>query len=435
MSEHMDAREKRRKRRKKNQRIAYFVTILFLLSLFIGIFFGTKYILQKVESAKTEMEAKEEIEQENEQVVIVPTEEPVVIPIEEPDVLGELADGIISNMTLEEKVASLFMITPEALTGYNQVVKAGESTKEALTQYSVGGVIYFSKNLQTEEQVKEMLTNTIQYSKYVPFIAIDEEGGEVSRIANSNFAATKYENMNILGATMTGEEAIQMGDTIGTYLAKYGFNLDLAPVADVLINEKSPMKNRIFSADPSVVASLSSGVVTGIQGQEISACMKHFPGLGSVVEDSHVALPSTDRTLAEMRQVEFLPFITGIEAGVDMIMVGHLATPQITETMIPASMSKIMISEILRDELGFEGIIITDSLQMEAITRTYSSKDAAITAISAGADMLLMPENFEEAYQGIMEAIENGIISEDRIDESLHRIFCVKYKYTSLADQ
>jgi beta-N-acetylhexosaminidase len=433
MGDQMDAREKRRKRRKKNQRIAYFITLLFLVGLFAGAFFGTKYILQRIESSKAEAELTEQMEEETE-VIVVPTVEPTVAPVEEVDVIGELADGIIANMTLEEKVANLFMITPEALTGYTQVLASGEQTKEALEEYPVGGLIYFEKNLQTEEQVKEMLSNTIQYSKYIPFIAVDEEGGEVSRIANNDLLATKYDDINVLGDSFTEEDAVQMGETIGTYLSEYGFNLDLAPVGDVLTNADSPLANRIFSSDPVVVSTLTSAFVTGIQGQKISACIKHFPGLGSVEEDSHETKPSTDRTLEEMREEEFLPFLAAIEADVDLIMVGHLATPLITQTEEPASLSKVMITDILRGELGFEGVVITDSMQMEAITDQYTSKEAAVAAILAGADMILMPENFQEAYQGILEAIEDGSLSEERLDESLHRIFSIKYKYTSLSN-
>ena len=434
MSNEIDAREERRKKRKKTQIITYMVTILFLLSLTIGIIFGVKVMLKKINLSKAQTEANKLAEQLKEEPVIVPTIEPEEELIEEPDVLGELTDSIIMNMTLEEKVASLFIVTPEALTGYNQVLKAGNSTKEALEQYSVGGIVYFSKNIQTEEQVKEMLANTIQYSKYVPFIAIDEEGGAVSRVANSSLTTEKYENMDILGKTMTSEEAVSMGQTIGAYLSAYGFNMNFAPVADILINPNSPMENRIFSSDKTIVADLSSSVVKGMQEQKISACMKHFPGLGSVEEDSHNMLPSTARTLEEMRQEEFLPFIAGIEIGVDMIMVGHLSTPEITSSTVPASMSKMMITEILREELKFEGIIITDSMQMVAITKEYTSAQAAVGAIEAGADMVLMPKDFKEAYQGVLDAIAAGILTEERINESLHRIFCVKYKYTQLAN-
>lgn len=425
-------REVRRKRRKRNQAIVYLVTIFLLIAIAAGGFLGVRFILAYVESSSAAEEIIE-TEEEQEEIVVAPTAEPTPEPIVV-DPLDELVDEIISNMTLEEKTAQLFMITPEALTGYGTVVRAGDSTKEALAEYPVGGLIYFAKNLQDEEQVSEMLANTVQYSKYVPFIAVDEEGGTVSRVANSDLEATTYEALDVLGETMSEAEAISMGTTIGGYLSEYGFNVNLAPVADVLLNENSPMKERIFSTDPIVVASLSTGVVNGLQSQKISACMKHFPGLGGVEEDSHEILPTTNRTLEEMKDAEFLPFIAGIDAGVDMIMVGHIAAPSITETMIPASLSKVMVTDILREELGFDGIIITDSLEMNAITNDYTSAEASIEAILAGVDMLLMPEDFEEAYQAILDAVETGVIAEERIDESVHRILYAKYKYTELVN-
>ena len=302
-----DKREVRRKRRKRNQVIVYLVTIMLVIGIVVGGFFGIRFLLEYIDASSI-VEEQTETEERQEEIVVVPTAEPTPEPVVV-DPLDELVDEIISNMTLEEKTAQLFMITPEALTGYGTVVRAGDSTKDALEEYSIGGLIYFSQNLQDEEQVTEMLANTVKYSKYVPFIAVDEEGGMVSRVANSELEATTYDNLNILGNTMTEAEAISMGSTIGEYLSSYGFNVDLAPVADVLLVENSPLKERIFSADPLVVASLSSGVVNGLQAQEVSACMKHFPGLVGVEEDSHETLPTTNRTLDEMKSSEFLPFI------------------------------------------------------------------------------------------------------------------------------
>jgi beta-N-acetylhexosaminidase len=428
-----DQREARRKRRKRNQTIVYVVTVIFILGVVAGIFFGAQFILGRLEESAA-AEAAANAEETVEKVVVVPTEEPTPEPTPEVDPLDELVAGIVSNMTLEEKVAQLFMITPEDLTGYTTVVKAGDSTKAALEEFPVGGLIYFSQNLQDEEQVTEMLANTVQYSKYVPFIAVDEEGGVVSRVADSDLEATSYDDLNVLGESMMEADAIVMGSTIGEYLSKYGFNVNLAPVADVLINENSPMKDRILSADSTRVASLSTGIVNGLQSKEVSACMKHFPGLGSVAEDSHDILPITERTLTEMQSAEFLPFISGIEAGVDMIMVGHIAAPAVTETAIPSSLSKVMVTDILRTDLGFEGVIITDSMQMDAITNDYTSADAALIAIGAGVDMILMPENFEEAYQAILDAVTSGVVTEERINESVHRILYAKYKYTELAN-
>jgi len=432
MDEHLSQRELRRKRRKKNQMLANITLVLLVLAIGGAVFLGGKAIGKVFADSKS---PKEEIV-----VDLIPTKaptpEPTIAPIEEPDLLGELADGIISNMTIEEKVAGLFIITPEALTGYNQVVKAGPSTKEALEKYPVGGLIYFSKNLQDEAQIKEMLSNTISYSKFIPFLAVDEEGGNVSRVANTkNMDVPIYEDMNVFASKAAPEDAYGMGMDIGTYLSDLGFNLDFAPVADVVEGEDSPLFKRSFGSDPATVSAFSSAVVRGLQDTKISACMKHFPGLGSLTEDTHNVLPVINQTAEELNNKEFIPFAAGITAGVDFIMVGHVALPEIVGDNTPASLSKMVLTDLLRKQLGFKGVVITDSLQMVSITKDYSSAEAAVAAIEAGADMLLMPKNFEEAYHGILEAVQNGTITEARLDESLHRIFVTKYKYTELANK
>ncbi len=210
----------------------------------------------------------------------------------------------------------------------------------------------------------------------------------------------------------------------------YGFNVDFAPVADVLTNvDNTVIGNRAFSSDAGVAAQMVSRAVTGLQETGVSACLKHFPGHGDTAGDSHTGAAQTDRTKEEMEAEEFLPFQSGIEAGVDMIMVGHITAPNLTDgDSLPASISEKIITGVLRNELGYHGIIITDAMNMGAITEYYKSDVAAIMALKAGADMVLMPENFEEAYQGVLDAVVDGTVSEERINDSLRRIYRVKLK-------
>lgn len=156
--------------------------------------------------------------------------------------------------------------------------------------------------------------------------------------------------------------------------------------------------------------------------------MKHFPGHGNTEADSHDGMASTDKTIEEMRETEFLPFKAGIEQGVDFIMVGHITAPNVIGDETPSNLSSMMVTEVLRNELGFNGIAITDAMNMKAITDKYAADEAAILRIQAGIDMILMPEDFEVAYNGVLEAVKTGKLSEDRINESIGRIYRVKYK-------
>lgn len=333
--------------------------------------------------------------------------------------------NIISDMSLEEKVAQLFYITPESLTGVDVATAAGDTTKESLEKYPVGGIIYFSQNIRNEEQITEMISNTQSYSKIPLFIGVDEEGGSlVARIGNNpDFPVTTFPDMAEVGATGDPSKAYEVGSVIGDYLKKYGFNMDFAPDADVLTNpDNTAIGSRSFGSDASLVAQMVSEEIKGFHQQEIASVIKHFPGHGGTSTDTHKDAAVVDRSLEELRKTEFFPFTAGIKADVDGIMVGHLQVPQVISDDTPSSLSSVMITDILRTELGYDGMVITDSLSMEAITKYYTSEEAALMCIQAGADMILMPEHFTDAYQGILDAVQEGVITENRIDESLCRI-------------
>ena len=172
-----------------------------------------------------------------------------------------------------------------------------------------------------------------------------------------------------------------------------------------------------------------AGAVEGLQSAGVSACLKHFPGHGDTAGDSHTGAAETDRTKEEMAAAEFLPFQSGIEAGADMVMVGHISAPNLTGgEKVPASLSEEIITGILRSELGYDGIIITDAMNMAAVTDYYEADVAAIMALKAGADMILMPEDFQQAYEGVLQAVQDGTVSQERVDDSLKRIYRVKLR-------
>lgn len=341
-------------------------------------------------------------------------------------------DGYLDQMTLEEKAAQLFIVKPEALVNVGTVIQAGDATKEAIDEIPVGGLIYFADNLQSKEQTKQMLETVQEYSLehtgLPAFLSVDEEGGTVARIANSeNFNVPQVGDMADIGASGDIEAARDAGQTIGAYLSELGFNLDFAPVADVLSNpDNTVVKQRSFGDDPELVADMAIAVSEGLKEHGIYSTYKHFPGHGATEADTHKGYAYTDKSLEELKACELIPFQTCIEADASFIMAAHIAVPKVTGDDTPTSVSKTMITDVLRTQLGYNGIVITDGMDMGAITEEYTSAEAAIKALQAGVDMILMPENFDEAYQGVLDAVKDGSLTEERINESLRRILAVK---------
>lgn len=428
-----ERRANRRRRRIRNQIISYLVIAFLFAGIAVGAVAVGRKIASSVSQKRQEAELKKELEEaaaqeEDEEEMVIDTPESVEEEIEtEEDILGDMAVSFYSEMPIEDKVAGLFMVTPESLTGVTTATQAGEGTQEALKQYAVGGLIYFGQNIVDKEQITKMLSNTASMINYPIFLAVDEEGGDVSRVANSNVEVTKVDDMATIGAGGDPSQAFTAGETIGSYLKEIGFNVDFAPVADVTPEGvEGALGNRSFGSDPQAVGEMVSNVVRGIEGTDVSACLKHFPGLGSTSEDTHEGRVEITKTMEELRAEDFVPFSAGIEAGVNFVMVSHATAPAIDDGGVPSSLSKKVITDTLRGELGFEGVVITDALDMSAITEYYTSEEAAVMALEAGADMLLMPEDFEAAYNAVLAAVQDGTISEERIDESLDRIYRVK---------
>lgn len=369
------------------------------------------------ESEEPQTEAQEDPEQEN---VPEQTEE------------AQEAQALLERMTVEEKVSQLFYITPDALSGVEGTTRAGDILRQAYEQYPVGGLVFFRNNLSGEDQIREMTAALKEIGEErigaAPFLGVDEEGGTVTRVAGTEgFPVSDVGNMCLIGETGDPELALEAGSTIGAYLSDYGFTMDFAPDADVLVNpENTVVKRRSFGSDPEMTAQMTAAAAEGLQSQGVMAVLKHFPGHGATSEDSHEGFAYSERTLDELRQCEFLPFRAGIDAGVRVVMVGHISLPQAAGDSSPATLSETVIGGMLRQELGFDGIVITDAMNMGAIAENYSSGDAAVRAILAGVDMLLMPADFHSAWQAVVDAVNNGTISMERLDESVLRILTVK---------
>ncbi|MDE5937434.1 MAG: hypothetical protein K2G83_08530, partial [Ruminococcus sp.] len=252
------------------------------------------------------------------------------------------------------------------------------------------------------------------------FISVDEEGGNVTRI-QSMLGTEAVNAMNYYGNLNDWNSAFTVGQTIGSYLSDYGFNLDFAPVADVNINPYNELGSRIFSSDPEIVSDMSAAVVDGLQSQGICSTLKHFPGLGAGNGNTHYNTVIIDRTYEQLQAVEFPAFKGGIDAGSDFVMVGHQITTASGDNL-PGDLSHVVVTDWLKNELGFKGIAITDSHSMGAVSNVYTSGEAAVMAVEAGIDMILMPYNLADAVSGIEQAIESGRLTEARIDESVLKI-------------
>ncbi|MCM1025058.1 MAG: glycoside hydrolase family 3 [Roseburia sp.] len=336
---------------------------------------------------------------------------------------AEAVEALLAEMTLEEKVYQLFVVYPSAITGVRKVTAAGEKTRQGLEKYPVGGLIYDKSNMVSKEQVREMLEKVQTYTRIPLILTCDEEGGRVSRL------------MSTVGTTQVGpmfeyrEEgtsvARENAGIIAGDLVSLGFNMDLAPVADVWSNpENKVIGDRAYSDDFGQAAELVAAAVEGFREGGVACTLKHFPGHGDTSADSHYGSVYVYKTLDELRAQELLSFQAGIDAGADAVMMGHLIIVDVEEE--PALFSYRLVTELLREEMGFQGVVITDGLQMEAMTDYYSSGEIAVKAVQAGVDMLLCPRDLEEAAEALLQAVETGEISEERLDESVRRILTLK---------
>jgi beta-N-acetylhexosaminidase len=344
----------------------------------------------------------------------------------------------LQKMTLREKVGQMFYIRIESLdpsiewTKYDDLanLKNQEITmkmRKTNEQYPVGGIILYAWNIENETQLASIISQ-VRSLKGNPLLCIDEEGGRVSRLANNpNFDVKKYESMAAIGATGDPKNAYECGNTIGTYLKYYGFDIDFAPVADVNTNPDNIIIGpRAFSDKPEVAAPMVTSYLQGLKDAGITGCVKHFPGHGDTSDDTHTGYVQSLKTWEEMKDCEMVTFRAGIQWGCQLIMTAHIAVPNVTGSTIPSTMSSVVLQDKLRGELGYQNIIITDGMEMGAITKHYTSGEAAVGSIKAGVDIVLGPRDFTEAFDAVIAAVNDGSISEERINQSVRRILKLK---------
>ena len=348
-------------------------------------------------------------------------------------------EAMLKKMTLREKVGQMFFVRVESLdpsiewTTYDDLanLKNQEITmkmRKVNHDYPVGGIILYAWNIEDETQLASIIKQ-VRSLNGSPLLCIDEEGGRVSRIANNpNFHVKKYESMAAIGATGDPKNAYECGNTIGTYLKRYDFDIDFAPVADVNTNPDNIIIGpRAFSDDPAVAAPMVTNYMQGLKDAGITGCIKHFPGHGDTTNDTHSGYVQSLKTWDEMNQCEMVTFRAGIQWGCQLIMTAHIAVPNVTGTNIPSTLSSVVLQDKLRGELGYQNIIITDGMEMGAITMHYTSGEAAVGSIKAGVDIVLGPRDFTEAFDAVIAAVNNGTLTEERINQSVRRILTLRY--------
>lgn len=333
------------------------------------------------------------------------------------------AEELLAGMTLHEKVCQLLVVKPSSITGVSRVTAAGEATRAALERYPVAGLLYDDTNLVTMEQTKTMLANVQSCVKIPLILTCDEEGGRVNRLMHT--IGTTYVGPMLDYKNQGEAKAAENARTIAEDLRACGFNMDLAPVADVWSNPANTViGDRAYSGDFQQAAQLVAAAVGGFHEGGVACCLKHFPGHGDTSADSHHGSVYVYKTLDELRREELVPFRAGIEAGADAVMLGHLIMADLDGR--PALFSHQVVTGLLREELGFDGVVITDSLEMRAMTDYYGSGEIAVAAVQAGVDLLLCPRDLDGAVAALTQAVEDGAISQQRLDESVLRVLRLK---------
>ncbi len=357
------------------------------------------------------------------------------------------AEKILSRMSLRDKVGQMFWIRPEYLLeeiadGTVTPASADEWASYHVTsvtpamaalydEYPAGGVILFTHNCTSPQQLRAFVPQ-IKALKGAPLVCVDEEGGRVSRLAvNDAFKLKKYESMAWLTQNGKKRGVYEAARYIGSYLKEYGFDLDFAPDADVNSNPDNPIiGTRSFSSHPDSAAAMACRYLDGLSASGVIGCLKHFPGHGDTKTDSHLGYAETQKTWEEMKRCETIPFKAGIRHGAEMIMAAHITAPNVDPRDIPSSLSSVLLQDKLRRELGFTNVIVSDAMEMRAISQQYTPEQAAVLSIQAGVDVVLCVNSYKKAFDAVVNAVKAGTISEERINESVRRILTIKIRHT-----
>jgi len=366
---------------------------------------------------KNESPDKERQQQNKTQEPQIETQQPV----EKTDSIKKL----INNMTLKEKVGQMVIV---GLEGYTMNDNAGTMIED----YYVGGFILFGRNVENANQLLDLintLKKTNSKNKIPIFVSVDEEGGRVSRMPEE---LIKLPSNREVGKVNDEDLSYEIGSVVAEELKSFGFNMNLAPVLDIDSNPQNPViGDRSYGSSAEIVGKLGIESMKGIREGGIIPVIKHFPGHGDTTVDSHIGLPVVGSDIDRLKGFELVPFSEAIKNKVDAVMIAHILLNKI-DPEYPASLSRIIITDILRKELNFNGVVITDDMTMSAITKNYNIGDAAVRAVNAGSDIILVchgQDNRIAVLAALTKAVQSGTIPEKRLDESVYRILKLKHKY------
>ncbi|MFS0749394.1 beta-N-acetylhexosaminidase [Oceanobacillus sp. 1P07AA] len=333
--------------------------------------------------------------------------------------------SLVEEMSLDEKIGQM-------IVGGIDGTELNNDTQDMIENYHVGGVILFADNIESKTQTTNLMNDIKKVNDNNPYpllLGVDEEGGSVTRMPDEIISLPPSGS---IGKEQDQELAFEVGTLLGKQMRGLGFNLDFAPVLDVNSNPDNPViGERSYGDDPHLVSEMGVQTMKGIENEGIISVVKHFPGHGDTSEDSHLELPKVDKSLKELSDLELIPFENAISEGADVVMIAHILLPQI-ETEYPSSMSEDIITGLLREDMGFDGVVISDDLTMGAITEDFRIEEAAIQSVKAGSDIVLIahhPDAVTSVHKELKAAVKNGDINEERINESVERIIHLKRKY------
>ncbi len=353
---------------------------------------------------------------------------PGEIHLQEGALLDRVAGAILSRMTLEERVGQLFMPALMSDSRGAPLTELDQATREMIATVQPGGVILFGANLRDPEQTRRLVEDLQEASPLPLLVAVDQEGGVVSRLSSSSrMPATAIPSASRIGRTGSEELAYAIAGAMARELRSLGITMNFAPVADILTNPENPViGSRAFGSDPHLVARMVAATVRGLQDNGVSAVIKHFPGHGDTREDTHYQSVVVEHDLERLRSLEFVPFRQGITAGAEGVMTAHISLPRVVGDDTPATFSREVLQGILREDLEYPGLIVTDSLVMKALDRFAHPDERPLRAFQAGADLLLYPASPERSFRRILRALEEGEISEEALNGAVRRILRVK---------
>ena len=429
-------REARHRKRIRQQVTAYLILIVILAVIGGGLFFGIKFFVDGARDRRAQQEAAELAAQQQLEEQAQQQAEPVVEEIPAPTVedlgptpmeqLDALITADIANMTLEEKIQGLMFITPESITGVDRVMIAGEGTAAALSDFCPGGIVYSAKNVTSADQFSEMMATTTTLVSRPVFLATSETGLNESGLVGTGVITS---SMTPAEAAATGdvEQVVNVGINVGTGLHSVGITVDFAPVADLSVTAGGIGVNASYGDDAAVVTPYVTAMADGLSQAGVTSVYRYFPSLAASAQNPQYGRAVSDRNIEDFRNNEFQVWLSAINAGASMIQMSNVIYPSIDSDSLPSSLSDKTVTGVLRDELRYEGVIISGPLNDAAITSYYTAPDAAVMALKAGCDMLYASPDPRAAVAGIMDAVSEGVISEQRIDDALVRIYRVRY--------